>query len=102
MSRAKGTPKTGGRSAGTPNRVTGTLKEFVADLIDQNREQIEKDLKRLEPKDRLTILERLMGYVIPKQTQSDLQVQDWTKEKLEIVLVESGVEPKPREEDVDL
>lgn len=102
MSRAKGTPKTGGRCAGTPNKVTGTLKEFVASLIDQNRGQIEKDLQELEPKDRLTILERLMGYVMPKQTQSDVQVQDWAKEKLEIVYVSSGVEPKSREEDVEL
>lgn len=100
MARAKGTPKTGGRSAGTPNKVTGTLRDFVANLIDQNRQQIEKDIKKLEPKDRLVILERLMGYVLPKQT--DLQVQDWTKDKLEIVYVESGFVPKSSEADVDL
>lgn len=69
MARQKGTPKTGGRKAGTPNKVTGTLKEFIADLIDSNREQIEKDLKRLAPKDRLYILEKFVQYVIPK-TQS--------------------------------
>lgn len=69
MARQKGTPKTGGRKAGTPNKVTGTLKEFIADLIDSNREQIEKDLKRLAPKDRLHILEKFVQYVIPK-TQS--------------------------------
>ena len=45
MSRTKGTPKTGGRKAGTPNRVTGTLKEFVSNLIDQNMEQIEFFMK---------------------------------------------------------
>lgn len=102
MARIKGMPKTGGRCAGTPNKVTGTLKEFVVNLIDQNREQIENDLKQLEPKDRLTIIERLMGYVIPKQTKSDLQVQDWTNEKIEIVYVESGFKPKTSESDVDM
>ena len=67
MGRATGTPKTGGREAGTPNKITGTLKEFVANLVDDNREQIVKDLKALKPKERLAVLERLMQYVLPKQ-----------------------------------
>ena len=67
MSRIIGTPKTGGREAGTPNKITGTLKEFVANLVDDNREQIVKDLKALKPKERLAVLERLMQYVLPKQ-----------------------------------
>ena len=67
MSRKKGTPKTGGRKKGTCNKVTGTLKDFVAKLIDDNREQMQKDLKALSPKDRLLIIERFMQYTIPKQ-----------------------------------
>lgn len=67
MSRPKGTPKTGGRVKGTPNKVTGTLKDFLSNLIDDNREQIYKDLKALKPKDRLIVLERFMQYTLPKQ-----------------------------------
>ena len=67
MARRKGTPKTGGRKIGTPNKVTGTVKEWIAQLIDKNREQMEQDLAELEPKDRLQFLERLMQYVVPKQ-----------------------------------
>jgi hypothetical protein len=67
MGRTAGTPKTGGREAGTPNKITGTLKEFVANLVDDNREQIVKDLKALKPKERLAVLERMMQYVLPKQ-----------------------------------
>ena len=67
MGRAKGTPKTGGRKAGTPNKVTGTAKEWIAGLIDNNRTQIENDMKKLDPKERLQMLEKLMQYVIPKQ-----------------------------------
>lgn len=102
MSRTKGTPKTGGRCAGTPNKVTGTLREYVSNLIDQNREKIESDLRRLNPKDRLAIIEKLMAYVIPKQTQSDLQIQGRAQETIEIVFVDSGIEPKSSEADVDL
>lgn len=67
MGRTAGTPKTGGREAGTPNKITGTLKEFVVNLVDDNREQIVKDLKALKPKERLAVLERMMQYVLPKQ-----------------------------------
>lgn len=72
MARQKGTPKTGGRKRGTPNKVTGTLKEFVANLIDQNREQMERDLRSLNPKDRLFFLERLIQYVLPKNQSVDV------------------------------
>jgi len=69
--RKKGSPKTGGRQAGTPNKVSGNIKEFLASVIDENREQIRKDLKRLEPKDRLAIIERFMQYVTPKKRDED-------------------------------
>lgn len=67
MSRKKGTPKTGGRQAGTPNRITTTLKEFISGLIDSNRQQMQADLGRLQPYQRLVLLERLLAYVLPKQ-----------------------------------
>lgn len=67
MSRKKGSPKTGGREAGTPNKITGTLKDFVANLVDDNRQQIVDDLKTLRPRERLAVLERFMQYVLPRQ-----------------------------------
>lgn len=73
MSRTKGTPKTGGRIKGTPNKVTGTLKEFISEIIDENRGRIREDLEALEPKDRLQVLEKMMQYVIPKQKEMDLK-----------------------------
>lgn len=61
-----GRGRMGGRRKGTPNRATATLKEWVADLLDRNRVRIEEDLEALEPRDRLLMLEKLMGYVMPK------------------------------------
>ena len=80
--RKKGTPKTGGRTKGTPNKVTGTLKEFVANLIDQNREQMERDLKSLNPRDRLYALDKLMQYILPKNSSQSLDVKENSFEKL--------------------
>lgn len=62
-----GKGRLGGRAKGTPNKVTATTKEWLTDLINRNREQIETDLKQLEAKDRLQMLEKLMQYVVPKQ-----------------------------------
>lgn len=69
MARTKndGRGRMGGRQKGTPNRTTKEARQWLAELIDANREQVRKDLKSLEPKDRLQMLEKLMQYVIPKQ-----------------------------------
>lgn len=84
MSREKGSPKTGGRKKGTPNKITGTLREFLSNMIDNNRDQIECDLQRLPPKDRLLIIERFMQYVIPKQKELYSTIEEINKDKSDI------------------
>lgn len=74
MARPKGTPKTGGRVKGTPNKVTYSLKEWITSLIDKQRTQIEQDLHALEPKERLQMIEKLMQYVIPKQAAQQVKL----------------------------
>ena len=64
--RKKGTPKTGGRQFGTPNKVTADVKGWINKLIDENKDLLESDLKQLEPKDRWNIIEKLMQYTTPK------------------------------------
>jgi len=66
-------PKTGGRKLGTPNKTTATLKEFICGLIDDNRMQIVADLQALKPYHRLAVLERLIGYVLPKQQAASIE-----------------------------
>lgn len=56
-----------GRPKGTPNKITQDVRQWLSTVIDKNRRQIERDLKALEPKERLQMLEKLMQYVIPKQ-----------------------------------
>lgn len=84
MGRKKGTPKTGGRKVGTPNKVTGTLKDFISELIDENREQIRTDLKVLKAKDRLFVIERFLQYTLPKQQsiKGELLIDKLTDEQV--------------------
>lgn len=70
MAQQKGhTGNPNGRPKGTPNKATLSLREFIANIIDENREQIAADLKKLTPKERLIIVEKLIQYIIPKQKE---------------------------------
>ena len=51
MGRAKGTPKTGGRKAGTPNKTTTDIKTWVANILDGGRIDFEKRLAKLDDKE---------------------------------------------------
>jgi hypothetical protein len=75
MAHVKGTPKTGGRKKGTPNKTTTDLKTWINELLNNNRKQVETDLKTLEPKDRLIFLEKFMQYAVPKQQSVSVEAQ---------------------------
>lgn len=69
MARQKndGRGRLGGRAKGTPNKVTTSVKEWLNELINANREQVEADLRELHPRERLAVLEKFMQYVVPRQ-----------------------------------
>ena len=87
VGRRKGTEKTGGRKAGTPNKVSGTVKEWIASIIDGNRKQFEDDLEKLEPGERVRIISNLLQYVTPKtQSSSPAEMLEAEYRKLEELL----------------
>jgi hypothetical protein len=61
-----GRGRMGGRAAGTKNRATTTMRDFLTDFADRNRGQIEADFAALEPRERLEIWVKLLPYVTPK------------------------------------
>ena len=77
-----------GRPKGTPNKITQDIRSWLTTVIDKNRKQMLKDLKTLEPKDRLKILEKLMQYVIPKQqaVSADIDFRQLSDEQLDDVI----------------
>lgn len=70
-----GNPK--GRPKGSPNKITSSLKEWIKAVIDGNRKQFEKDLKALEPSERIRAINNLLQYVTPKMqsTSSEEQIE---------------------------
>lgn len=74
--RKKGTPKTGGRKKGTPNKATTLGKEVIVSLLSDYAESglMTTDFKALEPKERLTIAEKLMNYTMPKMQSTAVDI----------------------------
>lgn len=58
--------KTGGRQAGTPNRITRELRETLKGVIALELDRVQDSLASLTPKERLDVLIRLMPYAMPR------------------------------------
>ena len=74
--------KTGGRTKGTPNKVTSELRDSLKQLIDGELIGLSERLEELEPKERVELLIKLLPYIMPKvQTVSHTQDEplQWTK-----------------------
>ncbi len=62
---AKG-KKTGGREKGTLNILTKELRTSLKNLLADEISNIPVQLQKLEPKDRLEIIIKLLPYALPK------------------------------------
>ena len=58
--------KTGGRVAGTPNRITKELRETLKAIVDGELQTLTATLDKLPAKDRLDVLLKLMPYCMPR------------------------------------
>lgn len=77
MSRQKndGRGRLGGRSKGTPNKVSNDIRSWVEAIISKNRQQIEHDFACVDPDTRLRFAEKLIAYVVPKKMAVTIEEQ---------------------------
>ncbi|MDB5282750.1 MAG: hypothetical protein JWO06_1825 [Bacteroidota bacterium] len=64
--RQKGSPKTGGRKKGTPNKTTAERRQKICQIVDLELQNVFDYLTQLETKDKLTFLLHLMPYTLSK------------------------------------
>jgi hypothetical protein len=64
--------KTGGRTAGTLNKTTSEIREHYQNLVSNNLEQLDNDLKSLEPLQRLKMIIELSKFVVPTLKATEL------------------------------
>jgi len=58
--------KTGGREQGTPNKLTKELRTILKNILAKELETLPEHLEKLETKDRLELVIKLIPYVLPK------------------------------------
>jgi len=65
--------KTGGRTKGAVNKATTEMRESFQKLVSNNLEQLDDDIKSLEPKDRLRIMIEFAKFLLPTLKQVDFE-----------------------------
>jgi hypothetical protein len=58
--------KYGGREAGTPNKLTKELRAVLKNIMHQEIELLPEHLSKLEIKERLELLVKLLPFAMPK------------------------------------
>ena len=88
--------KTGGRTIGTPNRTTNDIRLKFQKLINDNLNQLENDIKELEPKERIKTIIELSKFVIPTYKAIDVQatIENETKPFEPVTLIFKTIENK--------
>lgn len=66
--------KYGGREAGTPNRLTKELRAALKNILHQEIELLADHFNKLEPKDRLELLVKLLPFALPKVEPESYQI----------------------------
>ena len=68
--------KFGGRTKGTPNRLTKEVRSILKEVLYVEISQLNKHFEELEPKVRVELLIKLMPYVCPKITSESHRLDE--------------------------
>jgi hypothetical protein len=70
--------KTGGRTAGTPNKVTSELRKTLKGIIAAELDELPTTLSELPARERLELIIKLLPFCMPKcNTISGSYDNDW-------------------------
>jgi hypothetical protein len=89
---AKGV-KTGGRTKGAVNKTTTEIREHFQNLVSNNLDQLNNDLKSLEPLHRLKIIIELSKFVVPTLKATELTTDIENGFRPIILNLGSGIKP---------
>lgn len=71
---AKGKPKTGGRTPGTTNRITGTMREMLEKFLIDNFANVCDEFAALEGKDKINTFVKLLEFSLPKLNRVEAEI----------------------------
>lgn len=65
--------KTGGRTKGVVNKTTAETKEILQKIVSNELDNISTLLEKLEPKERIDAVIKMLPYIVPKQQEVELK-----------------------------
>ena len=65
--------KTGGREKGTPNKTTKEVREMIQTIVEGEIENVQSVLNKMDDKERVDTVIKLLPYVLPRQHQATLE-----------------------------
>ena len=72
-----------GRKKGEPNKTTDELRGLLQSFLEANIETLQSDFDQLEPKERLSFIERIAKMIIPAPLH---ELQRLTDDQLDILI----------------
>ncbi|MFA5649537.1 MAG: hypothetical protein WC914_00125 [Proteiniphilum sp.] len=81
MARPKGTPKTGGRKKGTPNKSTAEMRDLVQRLLEKGLEHLENNKDNADA-DWLAIVKTTLPFVLSKKTENTISFDEKTMQAM--------------------
>jgi len=70
----KGSPKTGGRKKGTPNKVSAVNKELLTEISLGMIDKLPLMISQLDPKEYVSAFIRINEFLIPKPQRLDVDL----------------------------
>ena len=86
--------KTGGQTAGTVNKTTTEIREHFQNLVSDNLEQLNEDLKGLEPLQRLKMIVELSKFVVPTLKATELSTTTENGFTPIVINLDNGISPE--------
>lgn len=78
-----------GRPKGALNKTTQQVKEWIADFLERNTDQIEEDFKEADCKTRLSFYEALIKYILPRSPI--VGVESNGERPIQIIVQDDGI-----------
>jgi len=63
--------KSGGRTLGTPNKLTSEVKDVLKKVISKQLETLEDDLNTLSPKEKWLLISKLLPFIVSRELPID-------------------------------
>lgn len=87
MTGFKGTRNINGRPKGAVNKTSAETKELLQKIVSNELDNITDLLSKLEPKERIDAVIKLLPYIVPKQTEIIIEPKELKREPLTITLI---------------